>query len=443
MDISRREFFGSTLASVGALTLPSVARAAAADGKVVEPTRELPVAGDFDVIVAGGGPAGIAAAVASARAGKRTALFETHGCLGGIWTAGLVGCMLDFDKCWTSGELIRRLEAAGAKCRADRNWFHYEPEYMKAVCEDLCVGSGVAVRLLTSVVAAVKDASGRNIRAIVTESKSGREAWTAKAFVDATGDGDLAARADCGFDLGLRPDGVGQPASLDALVIVEDADALAPFTMYTSAKDPRGALRAEMLRAGVEPSYSIPTMYRLHDHLMVLMSNHEYGVRVDDAAAISAATIRARREVHAQIAALAKLGGVWKGIRVAATAEQIGHRSARRIHGRYTLTREDVVSGARFPDAVCESRYPADIHALDAKTGRVQAADTESVKWKPFQIPLRALRAKDIDNLWMGGRCISGDPIAHASYRVTGSAVATGEAAGRAAALGANHGPTA
>jgi len=430
---TRRTFLGG-LATVPVCTGWSAGTAARAATTVTEAARALPVAGSFDVLVAGGGPAGIAAAVAAARAGKRTALLETHGCLGGIWTAGLVGCMLDFDKGWTSGELIRRLDAFGAKRQADRSWFAYEPEYMKAVCEDLCVESGVTVRLLTSVVGAVRDASGRNLAAVVTESKSGREAWCAKAFVDATGDGDLAARAGCGFDLGMRPDGVGQPASLDALVLVENADALAPYTMYTAARHPREALRAEMLRAGVEPSYGIPTLYRIHDHLMVMMSNHEYGVRIDDAVAISAATIRARREVHAQIAALAKLGGVWKGIRVAATAEQIGQRSARRIHGRYTLTRDDVMNGARFADAVCESRYPVDIHALDAKTGRRQAADVDSFKWKPFQIPLRALRARDLDNLWMGGRCISGDPIAHASYRVTGSAVATGEAAGRAAA---------
>ena len=91
------------------------------------------------------------------------------------------------------------------------------------------------------------------------------------------------------------------------------------------------------------------------------MVNHEYKLRIDDAQAVSDATIRARREILALAAGLAKLGGPWKGFRVAATAEQIGHRDARRIHGRYTVTRDDVTAGAKFPDAVTTSYFGIDI----------------------------------------------------------------------------------
>ena len=422
-QVSRRGFLGMC-AAAGAVPPRGVARLGC----------------EYDVVVAGGGPAGVAAAVAAARSGKRTMLIESHGCLGGIWTAGLVGLCLDFDRSGFAREIADRLEALGAKKLSGFKTFSYEPEYMKLVCEELCREAGVRIRLGTFVVDALRD--GRSVVAAVTESKSGREAWRAKAFVDATGDGDLAARAGCGFDMGICADGTGQPASLLAAVIVEDAEALSRFNMLQEVKSgetpPRDLLKAEMLRAGVEPSYGLPSLFFLHPHLAILMSNHEYKVRVDDADAITEATLRARREVIEQVAALAKLGGPWRNVRVAATAEQIGHRTARRIHGRYTITREDVVAGARFPDAVCESRYPSDIHALDAKAGRTLAADVEGattgVRWRPFQIPLRALRARDVGNLWMAGRCISGDYIAHASYRVTGCAVATGEAAGRAAA---------
>ena len=156
---------------------------------------------------------------------------------------------------------------------------------------------------------------------------------------------------------------------------------------------------------------------------------------IRDAQAISDATVRARKEVLTLAAGLARLGGPWKGFRVAATAEQIGHRDARRIHGRYTVTRDDVTAGARFPDAVTTSRFGIDIHGLDKKANDVRAAGQSfGVKFRPFQIPLRACRAKDADNLYMAGRCISGDFYAHASYRVTGSAVAIGEAVGKAAA---------
>jgi hypothetical protein len=196
-------------------------------------------------------------------------------------------------------------------------------------------------------------------------------------------------------------------------------------------------LKAELRRAGLEPSYGDPTLFRFHRNLFCFMANHEYKLRIDDAQAVSDATVRARKEILALAAGLAKLGGPWKGFRVAATAEQIGHRDARRIHGRYTVTRDDVTAGATFPDAVTTSRFGIDIHGLDRKSNNVRAAgQNHGVKFRPFQIPLRACRARDVDNLYMAGRCISGDFYAHASYRVTGSSVAIGEAVGKAAAAG-------
>lgn len=423
--VSRREFLGLC----------------AATGVSPLPVTDKPT-GVYDVVVAGGGPAGLAAAVSAARMGKRTMLIESHGCLGGIWTSGMVGLCLDFDKGGLTREIAERLDGWGARKFPNFQTFSYEPEYMKLVCEDLCREAGVRIRLGTLVTGAVRE--GRNIIAVVTESKSGRETWRATSFVDATGDGDLAARAGCGFDLGAGADGFGQPASLLAAVLVENPQELSRFNMLQNLKpgdpNPRDLFKAEMKRAGVEPSYGWPTLFFIHPHLAILMSTHAYKVRVDDADAITEATLNARREVIGQVAALARLGGPWRNLRVAATAEQIGHRCARRIHGRYTLTRADLIAGSRFSDAVCECRYAADIHALDAQMGRLRPADIEGattgVSWHPFQIPLRALRAKDVDNLWMAGRCISGDFVAHASYRVTGDAVATGEAAGRAAAAG-------
>ena len=135
--------------------------------------------------------------------------------------------------------------------------------------------------------------------------------------------------------------------------------------------------------------------------------------------------------------ALAKLGGVWDGFCVVATAEQLCHRAARRVHGRYTLNVADVQSGAVFPDAVTTSRFTVDVHATTAERNRKAAYGTMGVKARPFQIPLRACMAKDVDNLYLAGRCISGDFISMASYRVTGRAVAMGEAVGRAAARAA------
>jgi hypothetical protein len=124
-------------------------------------------------------------------------------------------------------------------------------------------------------------------------------------------------------------------------------------------------------------------------------------------------------------------------MRIVASAEQIGVRDGRRIHGRYTLTREDLVRGVRHADGVARVTFGADIHAATRENNRQQTISHGGFATRPYDIPLRALVAKDVDGLLMAGRCISGDFVAHASYRVTGDAVAMGEAAGAVAALAA------
>lgn len=164
------------------------------------------------------------------------------------------------------------------------------------------------------------------------------------------------------------------------------------------------------------------------------MMNHEYSILPFDAAQVAEATMRARGEIHRIVRGLRKLGGAWDGLQLVATPEQIGVRDGRRIRGRYIVGRDDLVAGARHADAVVRPTFGVDIHAYDrahAGGGYTNAG----VKMKPYDIPLRALIARDVDGLMMAGRCISGDYIAHASYRVTGNAVAMGEGVGAAAAL--------
>ena len=435
----RRLFLKASIA--GALGAPVIAQGEAplnAAGRFHEGARDLPVNTDADVIVCGAGPAGVSAAISAARAGARVRLFETHGSLGGVWTSSLLGYLLDFDKPGFNVELVRRLRERDAINGEGMNGLSYQPEEMKLLLEELCVCAGVKVQLHTRVAAAYRE--GRALRTIVTESKSGRQAWRAPVFIDTTGDGDLGAQAGCEFEIGRGQACPCQPMTMYALIVVKDVTQIADCLHGTGDggrhTGPR-AFQDTLKRAGVTPSYGSACLFPIRGNLVLLMANHEYGINATDAAQVSEATLRARGEIHQIVRGLRKLGGAWDGVQVAATPEQIGIRDGRRIRGRYIMTSEDLVEGAVQPDAVVRATFSVDIHALSAEDNKKAAYHNGGVKTKPYDIPLRALIARDVDGLMMAGRCISGDFIAHASYRVTGNAVAMGEAAGATAAVAA------
>jgi hypothetical protein len=286
------------------------------------------------------------------------------------------------------------------------------------------------------------------MKVAVTESKSGRQAWAAATFVDATGDGDLAAQAGCGYDVGHPETGECQPMSLIAVLGGLRFDEVRQYTTHENGKP---LLLAELAQVGVSPSYSAPTLVcvregdgggvpRSRNGLFILMANHEYGVSATDADEITHATLRARSEVHGMVASLRRLGGVWQDVTLIGTAGQIGVREGRRVRGRYTVTQEDLLTGVRHEDAICRVTFPIDVHSTNPARGKSTETVNRTMKSQPYDIPLRALMARDVDGLVLAGRCISGDFIAHSSYRVTGNAVAMGQAAGTVAALAAQQG---
>lgn len=415
---------------------------------LIETQNRLKLEDKADVIVCGGGPAGISAAVAAARTGAKTRLIELQGCLGGVWTAGLLSIVLDaYGKGGFQNELISLLETesglstryfflAGSGKTAD---FFYDPELMKVVLEKFCLEAGVEIHYHTRVVGAFSER--HRLRGVLTESKSGRQAWPGKIFVDASGDGDLSALTGCQFDVGHPQSGQMQPMSMVAILTGLDLDEIKPFINGHPDfalpghhdQDSKRALAEELTRAGTPPSYSLPVLFNLNGNLFSFCANHAYGFSGLKANEVTQATLQARQEMFQQVNALRQLGGPWRNVQIVATSSHIGVREGRRIYGHYQITVDDLVAGKHHPDAVCRVHFPVDVHATDPSKGK--AYGEEGVRSKPYDIPLRSLIAKDIDGLMMAGRCISGDFLAHASYRVTGNAIQMGWAAGITAAL--------
>lgn len=371
------------------------------------------------------------AAIASARQGAQTLLLERGGCLGGMWTGGLLGFTLDSgNKGGMLREFLTRLEQLQKESGAPI----YEAQ--KYLLEEMCCQAGVKTLLHTQVCAC--ECAGGNIKTLSYINKSGLQTINPKMAVDATGDGDVAVMAGCGWDYGREEDGKAQPMSMIVVVSGLDEREAAPYISYPGRPFWEAREKVLELLKSIGASFSIgcPSFQKINDSLYYLSANHEYGWRSDDGEAVTQATFHARKELFELTALLRQKGGpVFRNLTLAATPETIGVREGRRVHGLYTITKEDMLAGRQHADAVCKAAYWVDIHALAPEGGK--GFDDGGIQAKPYDIPFRALLPKDCGNLVLAGRCISGDFYAHASYRVAGNMAPVGEAAGKMAAVAA------
>ena len=403
-----------------------------AKGFIVCPKKNY----EYDVVVCGGGFAGVCAAVSSAKNGARTVLIENGGELGGDITKSIVPQILDTkDKGGMVKELLDFLIAHEKTCvrkgmRFDENGRKIsgsmvDLEYVKYYLDKICLEFDVDIMYHSTLVSA-KCESGK-ICEILVASECGAFTVNGKIFIDTTGNGALAAMCGCEFKFGDPVKGLPQPCSTSMLVTGLDEN-----LRSTDTNNDKVIFKKLLEEKGIKISAEWMSLVKVPQEGGRLISfNNQYNVFVDDAMSLSEATRLARVECIEVVEQMKKLDE-FKNMEVLSVSSHIGIREGRRIKGLYTLTFDDITEGSRFDDAVCSAEFPIDVHKIcendstDHKKGkRVQT----------YNIPYRALVAADCENLLLAGRCISGDFYAHASYRVAGNVIPMGEAAGYAAAI--------
>lgn len=411
------------------------------DALVTVPQRKVPVGGEFNVVVVGGGSAGLAAAVSAGRAGASVLLVERLSYLGGMSTAGLVGTFCGLyvsqdgePKPVVEGlalEILARLEGRGGlgpvePVAGGRTHIRaYDLESLKVVADELVVSAGVEVAFGCRLVDL--DLREGAVEAVLVETKQGLQAFRCGVLIDASGDADAAWRAGATTELGS--DGFLQLPSMMFKMA----------NVGTAAEVPPEELRQRMEAAVARGAFDLPRLsgsYRFTSRPgevrcnMTRISLDGEPVDPTDWRQLSRAERIGRQQVEEYARFLcAEIPG-FEDAYVSHVGAQLGVRESRRVLGDYQLTEDDVLGCRRFNDVIARNAWPLEIHRLGANT---------DWRWLPdgqyHELPFRALTVRGLTNVLTAGRCVSATHEAMASIRVIGNCYAMGQAAGTAAAL--------
>lgn len=438
--MKRRDFLKGIAVGGAAMALPGEAECLSAnrfrnEGGGVVYSRSLPVECEVDVFVAGGGPAGVAAAVAAARGGAKVFLAEATGAFGGAATAAYVpafACFSDGKRLVVGGigGEIRNRVSQGVPLTVD--WAPLDLEELKRVYDAMVTKAGVRFSFFTNVVdVGVRDG---HVEHVVLSSKRGLFAVRAKVFVDATGDGDLCAFAGGAFEKG------------------DEAGAVMPPTLCTQWADidfgKAAPAQGSLPKAIADGVFSVPDL-----HLSGIFRNpngssvgggnvgHVYNVDPTDERSLTRAMVEARRRMVEYVRFYREyVKGHEKAVLVS-TAPCLGVRESRRIVCDYRMTVDDFLKRAQFDDQIGRYCYAVDIHRPARDKKEMEEFEREHYtthRYRPgesYGIPYRALVAKSFSNALVAGRCIGSDRQMNSSIRVMPACFITGQAAGTAATM--------
>jgi hypothetical protein len=419
---------------------------------IFEPSRDLPVWADVDICVIGGSCTGVFAAVRAARLGASVVLIERTNCFGGVAANGLVLVWhtflnTEFNKTIIGGlsqevvDRLKKIDAVDMTETSSNVGFRLNTEELKIELDMLVLEHRITPMLHTHGCVPLMD--GNRIEAVAVENKDGRGAIRAKIFIDATGDGDIAIKAGVPY---IERDYL-QPPTTCAKVRNFRQDGIQFSDIY----------REHHAEFGLLPDSGWDSHLPGIPDTQMVAQMHVFGVNAAHATQLTHAEIEGRRQIRGIMDMLRKYGPKGSDITLVQLASYIGIRETRVLEAAHCLTEDEVLNGARFPDAIANGSYRVDVHApegggflfkhLDGttlfahnngcQTGRWREETTENPTF--YQIPYRCLYNPTRPNLLFAGRMIHADRGAFGAIRVMVNLNQTGEAAGTAAVLALNE----